>query len=222
MSAAATLDMTTARRMMVDGQIRPNDVTSLEILGAMLAVPRELFVPPDAAGQAYLDSVIAIGEGRSLMKPMALAKLIQAAQVGAADHVLDLGCGTGYSSAVLARMAGSVVALEENAALARKAQEALAKAGAGSVIVATGPLTAGWPAAAPYDVIFLDGATEVVPEGLASQLKPDGRIVAVFRQGPVGKATVYRLSEGRLLGRPVFDASAPVLPGFVAPEAFVF
>lgn len=218
----ATLDMTMARRMMVDGQVRVADVTDLEVLDAMLAVPRELFVPPAMASQAYLDSVVPIGEGRSLIKPMVLAKLIQAADVGSTDHVLVIGCGTGYSAAVLARLAGSVVALEENAGLARKAKETLAKVGPASVIVATGPLTAGWPAVAPYDVILLDGATEIVPETLASQLKPDGRIAAVFRQGPMGKAMIYRLAEGRLIARSAFDAAAPVLPGFVAPEVFVF
>ena len=220
MSDAAVFDLTMARRMMVDGQVRTADVTNLDLLDAMLAVPRELFVP--AASQAYADNVIPIGEGRSLLKPMVLAKLIQAAQVGPGDHVLDVGCGTGYSSAVLAHLAGSVVALEENTALAGRAQLALAAAGAGSVVVATGPLTAGWPAAAPYDVILLDGASEIVPESLASQLKPDGRIAAVFGRGPAGKAMIYRLIEGRLVGRPAFDASAAVLPGFVAPEVFVF
>jgi protein-L-isoaspartate(D-aspartate) O-methyltransferase len=220
MSDAAIFDLTMARRMMVDGQVRIADVTNLDLLDAMLEVPRELFVP--AAAQAYADSVISIGEGRSLLKPMVLAKLIQASQLGPGDHVLDVGCGTGYSSAVLARLAGSVVALEENAALARKAQAALAAAGASSVIVVTGPLTAGWPAAAPYDVILLNGATEIVPETLASQLKPGGRIAAVYGRGPATKAMIYRLIEGRLLGRPSFDAAAPVLPGFIAPEVFVF
>ena len=123
-------DTATARRMMVDGQVRTADVTNLDLIAAMLAVPRELFVPPALAGQAYLDSDIAVGNGRALLKPMVLAKLIQAAQVGGDDHVLDVGCGTGYSSAVLARLAGSVVALEEDAALARQAQEALAAVGA--------------------------------------------------------------------------------------------
>jgi len=215
-------DTAMARRMMVDGQVRTVDVTDLELIGAMLAVPRELFVPQNIADQAYLDCEAAIGKGRALLKPMVIAKLIQAAQVGGTDRVLDVGCGTGYSAAVLARLAGSVVALEEDAALARRAQDSLAAAEAASVVVATGPLPAGWPAGAPYDVIVIDGATEIVPESLAGQLKPNGRIAAVFGRGPTGKGTIYRLVEGRLVGRPMFDAAAPVLPGFVAPAAFVF
>jgi protein-L-isoaspartate(D-aspartate) O-methyltransferase len=215
-------DTAAARRMMVDCQVRTADVTNLDLIDAMLTVPRELFVPPAAAGLAYIDSDIAIGDGRVLLKPMVLAKLIQAAQVGPADHVLDAGCGTGYSSAILARLAGSVVALEEDASLANMARQALPAAGASQVVVATGPLTAGWPAASPYDFILLNGATEVAPESYAGQLKPNGRLACIFAGGPAGKAMMYRLAEGRLVGRPIFEASAPVLPGFVAPPAFVF
>ncbi len=158
----------------------------------------------------------------SLLKPMVLAKLIQAAHVQADDHVLDVGCGTGYSSAVLARLAGSVVALEEDAELAHAAKEALAASGAANVVVATGPLTAGWPAAAPYDVILLNGATEITPETLGGQLKPSGRLACILGRTPAAKAMIFRLAEGRLVGRPIFDAAASVLPGFVAPPAFVF
>jgi protein-L-isoaspartate(D-aspartate) O-methyltransferase len=215
-------DTAMARRMMVDGQVRTVDVTNLDLIGAMLAVPRELFMPPGMTAQAYVDSEITIGKSRALLKPMVLAKLIQAAELGAGDHVLDVGCGTGYSAALLSRLAGSVVALEEDAALAHQAQTALAEAGAATVVVATGPLTAGWPAAAPYDLILLDGATEIVPDSLGQQLKPNGRIVGVFGHGPTGKAMNYSLIEGRLRGRPIFDAAAPVLPGFVAPAVFAF
>ena len=216
-------DTATARRMMVDGQVRTADVTNLDLIAAMLAVPREQFVPPSLAGQAYRDSDIPLGAGRALLKPMVLAKLIQGAQVNPTDHVLDVGCGTGYSSAVLSHLVRSVVALEEDATLARRAQEALsAGRGAANVTVAIGPLTAGWPAAAPYDLILLDGATEIAPEVLGRQLKPEGRMACVLGRAQAGKAMIYRMIEGHLVGRPIFDAAAPVLPGFAATPAFVF
>jgi protein-L-isoaspartate(D-aspartate) O-methyltransferase len=215
-------DTVAARRMMVDCQVRTADVTNPDLIAAMLAVPRELFVPHMLAGQAYADGDIALGAGRALLKPMVLAKLIQGAQVGAGDRVLDVGCGTGYSSAVLARIAGSVVALEEDAALARLAESALAAAGAVRVTVANGPLTAGWPAAAPYDFILLNGAVEVAPDVLGRQLKPEGRLACIFGRPPASKGTIFRMIEGRLVGRPIFDAAAAVLPGFVAPPVFVF
>jgi protein-L-isoaspartate(D-aspartate) O-methyltransferase len=215
-------DTVAARRVMVDCQVRTADVTDPDLIAAMLALPRERFVPAALAEQAYRDGDIAIGGNRALLKPMVLAKLIQAAQVRRDDHVLDVGCGTGYSSAVLARLAGSVVALEEDAALAQRAKETLPATGGSAVAIASGPLTAGWPAAAPYDVILLNGATEIVPETLGRQLKPSGRLACICGSGPTGKAMIYRLVEGRLAGRPVFDAAAPLLPGFVAPPAFVF
>lgn len=215
-------DTATARRMMVDGQVRTADVTNLDLIAAMLAVPRELFVPPSLAGQAYLDRDLPVGAGRALLKPMVLAKLIQSAQVNTADHVLDVGCGTGYSSAVLSRLAGSVVALEEDATLAKRAQEALLAYGAANVSVTVGPLDAGWPAAAPYDVIVVNGASEIAPELLGRQLKPEGRMACILGRAPTGKAMIYRMIEGHLVGRPIFDAAARVLPGFTAPAEFVF
>ena len=215
-------DAAAARRMMVDGQVRTADVTDWALLDAMAALPRERFLPPPLVELAYLDSDIPLGKGRALLKPMVLAKLIQAAQIGPGDRVLDIGCGTGYSSAVLARLAGAVVALEEDAELARQAREALAAIGAQKAEVVVGPLTGGWPAAAPYDVIFLNGAAEVVPDTLGRQLKPGGRIVGIGGNFPATKATIYYPIEGQLVGRPIFDASARVLPGFVRPPAFVF
>ena len=215
-------DSAKARRMMVDCQVRTADVTNPDLIEAMLAVPRERFVPPSMAEQAYLDNDIEIGAGRALLKPMVLAKLIQAARVDGSTHVLDVGCGIGYSSAVLARLAGSVVALEEDAALAHQANEALAAAGARNVAVVTGPLNGGWVDGALYDVILINGAIEVTAEALGRQLKPSGRLACVFGRAPVGKAMIFRLAEGRLAGRPIFDAAAHLLPGFVAPPAFVF
>jgi protein-L-isoaspartate(D-aspartate) O-methyltransferase len=188
----------------------------------MLTLPRERFVPQALAELAYLDQDLPIAKDRALLKPMVLAKLIQAAHVRRLYHVLDVACGTGYSSAVLGRIAESVIALEEEAELARQAQDALAATGAANVEVVVGPLTAGWPARAPYDVIMLEGATEIAPEELGRQLKPDGRLVCVHGRSPAAKAMIYHQIEGRMVGRPIFDAAARVLPGFVAPPAFVF
>jgi protein-L-isoaspartate(D-aspartate) O-methyltransferase len=215
-------DTANARRLMVEGQIRTADVTDLDLLAAFQAVPRELFLPAWLAELAYVDKDLMVEKGRALLKPMVLAKLIQAAGVRPTDRVLDVACATGYSSAVLARVAGAVVALEENVALAGEAKEALTAAGAGHVEVEIGPLIAGWPARAPYDVILLNGAAEVLPEVYTRQLKPDGRLACVYGRPPVTQAMIFRVIEDRLVGRPVFDASASLLPGFVAPPAFVF
>jgi len=215
-------DAAAARRFMVDGQIRTADVTDPALLEAMLTVPRERFLPPSLAELAYLDGDIPIGGGRALLRPRVLAKLIQAAQVGPEDRVLDVGCTTGYSTAVLECVAGTVIGLEENGEFARQAGEALAASAGAHVDIVVGPLTAGWPAGAPYDVILLEGGAEIVPEAFALQLKPNGRLVGVCGRSPATKGTIYHLSEGRLVGRPVFDAAARLLPGFVTPPAFVF
>jgi protein-L-isoaspartate(D-aspartate) O-methyltransferase len=159
---------------------------------------------------------------RRLLKPMVLAKLIQAAAVSEDDHVLDVGCASGYSAAVLARLARSVVAVEEDSSLAGRAAESLAAAGASNVTVVSGPLTQGWPAEAPYDVILLNGATEIAPETLFRQLKDGGRLVGIVGRSPTGRAMLYRAIGGDVSGWPIFDAAAPVLPGCEAPAAFVF
>jgi protein-L-isoaspartate(D-aspartate) O-methyltransferase len=215
-------DTATARRNMVDGQVRTADVTNLDLIAAMLAVPRELFVPPSLTEQAYVDGDIPIAAGRALLKPMVFAKLLQAARVREEDHVLDVACGTGYSSAVLVRLVSSVVALEEDQGLVRQAKANLSGSGAGHVVVAAGPLTEGWPDNSPFDLILLNGSTEIAPERLGRQLKPNGRLACIFGRAPATKAMIYRIAEGQLIGRPVFDAAALLLPGFAAPPTFVF
>jgi protein-L-isoaspartate(D-aspartate) O-methyltransferase len=218
-------DLAAARRMMVDGQVRTSDVTDQRIIAAMLDLPRERFVPSRDASLAYLDRDVAVSAGpppRRLLKPMVLAKLIQAADVGPTDHVLDIGCATGYSAALLARLARSVVALEEDSTLARHARENLAAVGASAEVV-SGPLPDGWPGRAPYDVILLGGAVEAVPQHLVRQLAAGGRLVAVVGQAPASKAIRYLAAgDGHASAIPIFDAAAAPLPGFAQPQGFVF
>ena len=221
-------DFAATRRMMVDSQVRTNDVTDPRIIAAMLELPRERFVPQTKADLAYLDFDVPVTQAqhgkpaRRLLKPMVLAKLVQAAALQASDHVLDVGCASGYSSALLARLARSVIALEEDEALFRLARENLKAVGADNVAVAAGPLTQGCQATAPYDVIFLNGASEVAPDALCRELKAGGRLVAVVGRAPTAQAMLYRSVGGDVSAWPIFDAAAPVLPGFAAPPAFVF
>jgi len=218
------IDFVTARRMMVDGQVRINDVTDLRIQSAMLDVPRERFISGEKQELAYLDlNVPVLSAGRHLLKPMVVAKLIQAAEIDAEDRVLDVACATGYSSAIVSRLAASVIALEEDAGLARTAKQLLAALGAANVTVVNGPLTGGHPEQAPYDAILLNGAIEITPQALLAQLKAGGRLVAVIGERPIGKATLFRRSmTGHLGSHSLFDAAAPLLPGFAKPAGFVF
>jgi protein-L-isoaspartate(D-aspartate) O-methyltransferase len=217
------VDFAQARRTMVDCQIRTSDVTDLRVVAAFLEVARERFVPAARKAIAYLDRDVPVNDtSRALLKPMVLAKLVQAAEIGETDRVLDVGCATGYSSAVLGKLAASVVALEEDATLAATATEALTASGARNVAVVSGPLLAGWPAEGPYDVILMQGATEIGPDSLLGQLNEGGRLLAVLGSGPMGKATIWRMAATGATPQPLFDAAAPLLPGFIKPPAFVF
>src|SRR5262245_31948400 len=219
------MDVVEARNRMVDGQVRTADVTDVRVLAAMLELPRERFVPPGKADLAYTDLEIPVGEpsaGRRLITPRNLSKLVQAAAVSGTDRVLDVGCTTGYGAAVLARLAAEVVALDDERAATAIAVKILAECGLDNVAVVNGPLERGWPARAPYDVIVLEGASEISPRALFPQLAEGGRLVCFEGRGLSGRAMVYVSSGGVVSGRSVFDGAAPLLPGFAAPPAFVF
>ena len=219
-------DFSTARRNMVDGQVRTSDVTDLRIIDAMLALPREAFVPEDQRAMAYLDLDLTVSQKgaprRCLIKPMVVAKMMQAAEIKSTDNVLVVGCATGYTAALAAKLAARVTATESDPALAAKAASILATLGFGGVSIVTAAAPDGAPGNAPYDVIMLEGATEVVPEALYAQLAEEGRLVGVFATSRPQRAVIVTHSHSDFGDRPLFDASAPVLAGLERPAAFVF
>jgi protein-L-isoaspartate(D-aspartate) O-methyltransferase len=209
-----------ARFNMVETQIRPADVTDPQVLAAMNAVARERFVPRAAVALAYADVPVQVAPGRYLLDPRSFAKLLQLAEIGPEDRVLDVGCGTGYSAAVLARLAGEVIALEQDADLVRAASELLANA-VGKVEVVQGGLVEGVKGQAPYDVIFVNGAVEQIPETLLGQLAEGGRLVTFLKDGQ-SRAWLFLKEKGQVGKRPDFDADVPVLAGFRKAVGFVF
>jgi protein-L-isoaspartate(D-aspartate) O-methyltransferase len=206
-------EFATRRVMMVDTQVRPSDVTKFPIIDAMLTVPREVYVPAARREAAYVGENLVIGQGRVMLEARTLAKLLDALDIQPTEMVLDVGCGLGYSAAVIARLAETVVALE--------ADEALAADGVDNAVVVTGALAAGAAKHAPYDVITVQGGVETVPEALLAQLKDGGRIGAIFMEGALGTAKVGYKNEGRVTWRPVFNATAPVIDGFQRMKGFV-
>jgi len=217
-------DFAAQRTKMIDSQVRTEDVTDREVIAAMGTVAREKFVPERLANLAYIDQDLPIagaGAGdRFLLKPATLARLLQAAEILPSDRVLDVGCGTGYTAAVLSGLAAGVVALEQDARLAAAARAQLAAFV--NVQVVEGPLEAGHKAGAPYDLILVEGAVEVVPPALLEQIAEGGRLLAVVGYGRAAVATVFTKTDGDIGDRPAFDAAAPALPGFRKPKAFVF
>lgn len=216
------VDYDAAREAMVDRQVRPADVTLYPIIEAMLAVPREKFVPAAQRPVAYVGEHVPLAGGRVLLDPRVFAKLLDALNVGPTDLVLDVGCGLGYSTAVLARMAEAVVAVEADAVMAAEAERLLGEASVDNAVVVTGALAAGDAGHGPYDVILLEGAVEMLPEGLTAQLKPGGRIAAIFLDGARGQARLGLGTAGGIAWRRIFDATAPLLPGFEHAKAFEF
>jgi protein-L-isoaspartate(D-aspartate) O-methyltransferase len=208
------------RVMMVDTQVRPSDVTKFPIIDAMLSVPRETYVPDDKREAAYVGENLTLKPGRVVLEARTFAKLLDALDIQPGELVLDIGCGLGYSAAVIARLAETVVAVEEDEALAADAQRLLSEENVDNAVVVTGALAEGSAKCAPYDVITIEGGVEAVPEAVLAQLKDGGRIGAVFMDGAVGTVRIGYKSAGRVTWRPVFNAAAPVLSGFRQPRGF--
>ncbi len=222
------VDMAQARSAMVESQIRPNRVTDRRLLAAMGTIERERFLPPSKRTFAYIDEDIPLSADnvaantRFLMEPMPFARMVQAAEISADDVVLDIACGTGYSTAILACLASSVVAIESDQALADAATRTLEELDVDNAAVVTGALNEGYAEEAPYDVIVLNGAVEHIPDTLCRQLKAHGRIVGVLGTGPAGEIKVWTRRDDRLTHRTVFNAAIKPLPGFARAPGFRF
>ena len=214
-------DNATRRRMMVDNQIRPSDVTKFPIIEAFLSVKREYFVPTENRDTAYIGEHIQIGNDRVILDPRTLAKMLDAVDVTDSELVLDVGAGYGYSAAIIAYLAEAVVALESEDRPANEMQNALIENGIDNVIVEQGPLLDGAASHAPYDVIFVQGGVEFIPEQIISQLKEGGRMVALFMEGALGTVKIGYKVKGRLNWRFTFNAVAPVLSNFEKEKTFI-
>lgn len=223
-----TFDYAAARTAMIESQLRPNGVRDIEVLRAFATTLRELFLPEDRRFLAYSEETVEVAArkdgrpARHLMQTMVFAKLVQHAAITPNDRVLDVGCATGYSAAILGKLARRVVALEEDKALAARAKTLMRELRMEAVEVVEGPLTAGAPEQAPFDVILASGRIEVEPESLLSQLKDGGHLFAVFGPERDSDATVFTKVNGTVSRRPLFDAGASLLPGFAAKPVFVF
>jgi len=215
-------DYAQQRLNMVDAQVRTNDVTDVRIQEAMRSIPRERFVPASAQALAYADAAVEVAPGRHLLDPRSFSKLLQLAEVMEIDSVLDVGCATGYSTAVIAKLARNVIGLEQDADLVRVAVDALAQTGARNATIVQGRLVDGFKANAPYNVIFMNGAVEDDPKTLLAQLAEGGRLAVIYQDGVQGQAKLYVRQHGRVGARIDFDASVPKLVGFKKSVGFVF
>lgn len=214
-------DFATRRMMMVDNQVRPADVTKFPIIAAMLDVPRERFVPNDRREAAYAGENVPLKAGRVLLEPRTFAKMLDVLDIQSSDLVLDIGAGQGYSTAVIAHIAEAVVALEEDEGLAQEAEAALAEVGSDNAVVMISSLTEGAAKHGPYDIIILQGSVDLLPDAISQQLKDGGRIACLFNEGSVGVCRLGVKSGGRITWRDIFNADAPVLPGFSKEAEFV-
>lgn len=216
-------DFSTARRNMVGSQLRTNKVTSEALLDAFENIPRELFLPEKLRGAAYLDEDIALGAGRCMMEPRVLARMLQAARPEPADIALDIGCGSGYATAILSRIAATVVAVESDDTSVEATASALSNLGLDNAVVVKGDITQGYPGQAPYNVILIGGTVSRVPAVIRDQLAEGGRLVAVVRgDDGIGRATLIERRDGLTSPRVLFDAAVPRLPEFEAAPGFAF
>ncbi len=211
------------RKNMVESQVRPSDVTDRRIMAAMQNLARETFVPEALQPLAYMDEALYVAPGRAMIAPRNLARLIQLAQIEQTDVVLNVGALNGYSAALLSTLAKSVVALESDPGCTAQLSKCIADNGLTNVTVAKGDLAGGYPAGAPYDVVWIEGAVEQIPDALAAQLSAQGRIVGVAFSDGVARSAIWRRDgSGGLNRRCMFEADAPLLPGFTTLKGFVF
>ncbi|MFQ1699317.1 protein-L-isoaspartate O-methyltransferase family protein [Loktanella agnita] len=213
-------DYASRRTMMVDTQVRPSDVTSFPIIDAMLSVPRELFVPANLREAAYIGENLNLGGGRVMLEPRTLGKMLTALDIAPTHVALDLGCGLGYSTAILAHLCEFVVGIEDDEARAEEAQSLLSNQGIDNAAVMAGALTEGAEKSGPYDIIIIEGGVEEVPASLTAQLKEGGRIACIFAEGALGVVRVGHKLDDNINWRFAFNASAAVLPGFERKSAF--
>ncbi|MBL8806374.1 MAG: protein-L-isoaspartate O-methyltransferase [Rhodospirillales bacterium] len=217
------MDFATARHNMIESQLRTNKVVDEAIVDAMSRLPRESFVPDSLRSVAYVDDDVQIGRERYLLEPLVFARLAQELSVKSGARILIVGAGSGYGAAVLERAGATVLALESDSSIAAAAKISLSRLNVRNISVVEGPLHAGWPSAAPYDAILIEGAVGALPDALAMQVAPGGRIVGVIaRPGQPGRAVVWAKFGNTLTSRVLFDANVPVLPGLAAAPEFVF
>ena len=218
------MDFNAARQTMVDSQVLPNRVTDKRVIEALAEVPREAFVPAKMQEIAYVDEAIAVAEGRYILEPMILARLMQAADLNSGDVALAIGSENGYALAILARIVSTVVAVESDKGLAQQATRTLSDLGIDNVAVVEGALNEGYPKQGPYDVIFFNGAVGEFPDSIVSQVGDGGRLVAIVSSvgGAIGRAVLVINVNGVVSRRELFDAGTPMLPGFEREQTFAF
>ena len=220
---AVTMDFALARQNMIDGQVRPNGVIEAKLVEVMEQVPRELFVPANRRSVAYIDEDLPLGSNRYLPEPVVTGRLVQALKIAPSDVVLEIGAGTGYTTAILSKLAATVVAVESDEALSARAQETLAELDIDNVVMVNQDYTQGYADQAPYDAILINGSVAECPENIVSQLAEDGRLVCVVRdERSMGRITLVQRVRGVTSEIELYDAGTPMLPGFEPAAAFEF